>query len=775
MFDKILIEKDGFKLTTPCPITDQTAMEPDLTLDGHGRIWMAWCERGRDGDQVRVRRLSSTGAVELDLLCSDVRGVEFQPTLIAQPFGDMVVAWSAFRDGRWQIITRTCHDDELSPEQTVAENANGLFRPRLICDGDGERWLVAEVVDQQQPRLLFNRTTNGVWGAPERVQTPAAPCYRVSLSLGPNDGVWMSYDIYQNGHYQVLLQRLDTPSAPFAVSQNDYHNLHSSIAQDGDGNLWVAWASNQNAARRDRWWLPKYFELRRFDGAGFADPVSQPLEKDIYTEDSFQGWEFPAVAADANGKIWVFGQAAHTLYAQSYSGTDWSERYTIATKHWGSWKPRTRVVGADDTLYVASMGLGGAQLQRLRSDSVATEPPVVHACREPLPILVDGEAPRKSPEITGPDGAPLKVFFGDLHAHTVYGDATGDVDEFYHRYRDGYGYDFACLTEHDFLDGIELSRSELKFMWNHSDRVTTPGKFVGIYGYEWTSPAIAEHAADGVTVGEGHKHVLYPTQSGPLVSYGEETANTGAKILKRLKGTSAIVISHHTSWSGIDMDAHDPELQRLIEICSTHGRFEHPGNKPIGYRRDHIHLGKFVLDALDRGYRLGFVGGSDSHGLMWHGKETPDRDSYIPAGTRVGWKRDAYRTGMTAVIAPELNRQALHDALFDRHCYATSGVPIFLDFRVDGQLMGSEIVTGVDPEITVTIHGTAGIRSVDIIRSGHVFGGLQCREGEALPKISFSMTDSIIIPGEEHYFYARVTQEDGNMAWSSPIWVTCEG
>ena len=76
----------------------------------------------------------------------------------------------------------------------------------------------------------------------------------------------------------------------------------------------------------------------------------------------------------------------------------------------------------------------------------------------------------------------------------VLGGDGGDVDEFYHRYRDAYGYDFAALTEHDYLDGMELSRSELKMMWAHADRMTNPGKFVAFYGYEWTSPALADHA-----------------------------------------------------------------------------------------------------------------------------------------------------------------------------------------------------------------------------------------------------------------------------------------
>ncbi|NNE33761.1 MAG: DUF3604 domain-containing protein, partial [Rhodothermales bacterium] len=351
---------------------------------------------------------------------------------------------------------------------------------------------------------------------------------------------------------------------------------------------------------------------------------------------------------------------------------------------------------------------------------------------------------------------------------------VGDIDELYHRYRDFYRYDFAALTDHDFLDGIELSPSELKMMWNHADRYTEEGSFVAWYGYEWTSPAIAVHATEGDTVGEGHRHVLYPTPDGPLISYGRPESNTGAKLLQRLRNLRALVIPHHTSWSGTDWDAHDPRLQRVVEIVSTHGRFEYPGNKPIGYRRDHIHPDKSVLAALDRGYKLGFVGGSDSHGLRWHAIELEGRAEHIASGTRVGWKEDAYRTGMTAILSEELTREALFDSLYARRCYATSGVPIFLDFRVDDQIMGSVITVGGQPKLTALVEGTGAIRSIEVVRSGNTFAGLQSQPGEGLLRMSFELEDTTLIPGESAYYYLRVTQEDGNMAWSSPIWVTYE-
>jgi hypothetical protein len=307
-------------------------------------------------------------------------------------------------------------------------------------------------------------------------------------------------------------------------------------------------------------------------------------------------------------------------------------------------------------------------------------------------------------------------------------------------------------------------------MWSVASRFTQEGKFVAFHGYEWTSPAISEHAEGGQSVGEGHKHIIYPDDKGPLVSYGDASTNTGAKLQARLHGVDVLVIPHHTGWSGTNWDAHDPELQRLVEICSAHGRFEYAGNLPIGHRRDHVHPNKFVLSALARGYRLGFVGGSDSHGLQWHGTELADRAGRVPSGTRVGWKQDAYRGGMTAIFAPSLTREALYEGLKNRRCYATSGVPIVLDVRINGALMGSEVELTGPPHITCDVEGTAALRAIELVRSGQVFAAWRADSSYTGRNLQFSISDDMVTPDEEHYYFIRVIQEDGNMAWSSPIW-----
>lgn len=766
-FDQNLIKENAFSISTAQVIDGQTAHEPDLNLAEHGDLWVTWCSRGRDGDAICAQRTDATARQKITV--SSMRGVECQPCIISLKNGGQRIAWTAFREGVWHLLARDLHDSNPGDEKVLASHIDGIFHPRLLLAKDGTCYLVFENVIEQSPQLFMMREQHGTWARPEKLATPTGSCYRPSLASRADGSVWMAYDNYLDGHYRVWLQRIDIQSEAVCVSPNGYQNVQASLAAAPNGDLWIAWASNQNAAFKDRWWLTKWANLRRFDGQHFSDPVGEQHGRDVYNEDSFQGWEFPEVTVDSAGRVWLFGQSSHTLYAQYYAGDRWSELYTIAPKHWGTWKPRCRAAG-DGPIFLTSMGLQGAQLQRIdlqpAKTHISTTPP-----SEPVSVVLPKSASWQRPVIHPPEQQALNVYFGDLHAHSIYGDACNDVDEFYHRYRDAYGYDFAALTEHDYLDGMELSQSELKMMWNHSDRVTRPGEFVAFYAYEWTSPALADHAGEGGTVGEGHRHILYRDQSGPLVSYGEASANTGKKLLARLQGQRALVIPHHTSWSGTDWDAHDENLQRLVEVCSTHGRFEYSGNQPIGYRRDHIHPGKFIFDALARGYRLGFVGGSDSHGLKWHATELEGRAKHIPAGTHVGWKDDAFRTGMTAILAPELTREALFDALHARRCYATSGVRIFVDFRINGALMGSDIMSEDAPHLTAQVRGTSAIRSVEVVRSGHVFAGVQSQPGEGLTEMQFALDDNIIVPGESHYYYLRVLQEDGNMAWSSPIWV----
>ena len=105
-----------------------------------------------------------------------------------------------------------------------------------------------------------------------------------------------------------------------------------------------------------------------------------------------------------------------------------------------------------------------------------------------------------------------------------------------------------------------------------------------------------------------------------------------------------------------------------------------------------------------------------------------------------------------------------------RHNYAATD-NIVLDYRMrvgDREYLQGDVVAGesADFELRVKILGTAPVKQVDVIRGQDFVYTLQNQSQD----VEFRFVDQSPKPGEQHY-YVRVQQADGQMAWSSPIWL----
>jgi hypothetical protein len=120
---------------------------------------------------------------------------------------------------------------------------------------------------------------------------------------------------------------------------------------------------------------------------------------------------------------------------------------------------------------------------------------------------------------------------------------------------------------------------------------------------------------------------------------------------------------------------------------------------------------------------------------------------------------------MTAAILPGLDRVSLIQAIRDRRTYATTGARILLDFTAAGFPMGST-GTAREVECCVAVHAVEPIRLIEIIKDGEIVWSKKLNNLDA----SIIWRDPIS-PSGEHYYYMHIVQDDGHMAWSSPIWV----
>jgi hypothetical protein len=273
-----------------------------------------------------------------------------------------------------------------------------------------------------------------------------------------------------------------------------------------------------------------------------------------------------------------------------------------------------------------------------------------------------------------------------------------------------------------------------------------PGRFVTLVSYEW-----------GGAKGSGHKNVYYRGDEGEF-DYWYRGRASPEVLWEGFEGRDVLTVPHHTKpFGGVDWRYRNDEHQRLVEICSNWGISEVGG----------AHC---VQAALAMGHRLGFVGGTDSHyGLANQGSY------HVNDGN-----------GLACVMATELTRDAIWQALYERRCYATTGDRIVLDFTMNGRPMGSDMAVDlaeVGPRtFSVRVAGTYRVDAVEILRNNEVVyraqPGAEVWEGtwvdEApLEAIAFQPTFSYDRPFV--FYYVRVTQGNRQQAWASPIWLTQRG
>jgi len=342
------------------------------------------------------------------------------------------------------------------------------------------------------------------------------------------------------------------------------------------------------------------------------------------------------------------------------------------------------------------------------------------------PVLVAEQAPR--------------IAWGDLHGHSLLSDGTGTPRQYFAYARDVAALDVAALTDHDHW-GIKALDGQPDF-WSQIRKAVAefnqPGRFVTLLGYEWTSWL------------HGHRHVLYFSDRGEVYSSMDPRYETPAQLWDALDGQTALTFAHHSAGGPVATNwlyPPDPVLEPLTEIVSVHGSSEAPDSPLPIY--DPV-PGNYVRDALNAGYRLGFLGSGDSH------------DGH--PGIREAGKS----AGLAAIFAPELTREGILEALRARRVYATNGARIYLRVELDAMPMGS-LIEGARGEdvgtqlLRVEVIAPEPIVNIDLIRSGASVSI------PVDPRTRWTLEREIpaLQPGEYHY--VRVTTEGEGAAWSSPI------
>ncbi len=341
----------------------------------------------------------------------------------------------------------------------------------------------------------------------------------------------------------------------------------------------------------------------------------------------------------------------------------------------------------------------------LRQDGVAQAP-------SPVPDLAQGVVAQ------GPSPV-LNLYWGDIHGHTILSDGLKSPEEYFDFARDEAALDFAAIADHSQY----LSDEDWEYIQRVVSEYNRPGEMVTLLAYEYSLNARKERYGD--------KNIYYPGDEGPLLRATDIMRSEYADMAEHApewKDHGAMMILHqHAHGSGT---FYDPDLVRLCEVYSIWGASESmDATRPLMPARDRDFSGHLAADLLAKGWILGFMAASDDHAGR------PGKTDWLRT-------RRAYPGGLAGVWMPELTREALWEALWNRRCYGTSGARIALEFHVDGAPMGS-ILEGNHPQprIEVNVTGTETVALVEVLRGREV---IHAHTGIG-PVVHFVIADSPIL------------------------------
>lgn len=762
--------EDGFvrveKLPTVTTVAGTTRDEdyPALLSARDESLWLSWIEFDGRADVLRVARWKDDTWTDFGRIAGpgDLYRAE-----MAEHDDQIWVVWPQQREENWDLYARTYSSDGWSGTSRLTSSLYPDWNHQIASDHSGRLWLAWQGGqsdgEKGNSEVFLRFFENGTWSRPLNISNHSANDWEPALVVEPGKA-YIGWDSYRYGNYDVMLARSDgtTISSVRPIAATSKMEVRVDLVRDPQGRIWYSWEEagpdwgKDSVAFERGLHRERRVRVRCLQGDRIFSPASQPLSAPPphIGEQS----EMAQLAVDSKGRLWLFFRInfLNRIWQQAaifLEGDRWSEPFVFDPSFGRQGAPLAIARSAKGQLmvgWVSDTRVFDSPFNAVHNDIHLTQISAFGtevAPTELHPVTIDEPSPSQgwkknwSDYVLQTKEKRYRLLWGELHRHTDinhHGRPDGALEDAYRYAFDAAQMDFFAATDH--ITG-EPSGSGINAMtWWRSQKYADLHRFhktfEPLYAYERSKPSPG-----------GHKNLIFAQRGGPLLK-GTQGNNVPTDLwadLDRSPFLEVVVIPHQLTGPAINWRYHNPRYEPVMEIYQGRRQsYEYEG-APQPPRVEQIwgkREGSWAWDALANGAKLGFIASSD------HGS------------THMSY---------AAVYAEDLSRQSVLEALKAKRTYAASD-NIILDFRLelpDGELlMGQTGRASGQPKIRVNAVGTAPIKIIEVIRNNRFVYTTQPNEQEA--EFSFLSTEPLV---ENTYYYVRLIQEDGHMAWSSPIWL----
>ncbi len=692
------------------PLAD--CLRPSVAFDGDGTGWLFYGLRS--GEDVAVWHAAlSKGRFGAPELFSTTAHPSFNQEVVRHPDGRLEACWQGYRDGRFGVFTRRQAPGGFGETRLVSDpTERNVWDPALAVNDAGE---VAYAWTSYGGRGYETRLLLEGGGPHARrlaLAEPVGYSLHPSIAFGPDGSLWCAYDsVALGGHAgsgptrlrtraemssprlrgtrpdglavpgdlapdvsaEVVVRRLDPSGRSEETGTVGSGALVSPsglprIAVTGDGSVAVAYRALRRLPLMLYFW-DTVVEWNGPNGWGNLtsfDEADGPLEEPSATtcgRDLVVAWQEDGRKSRELRWSEGFGGEECVRRRDHYGEVVWHTLHTGGRIRLARVSPPEVAVGGDDRWRPSARVAGG------------------DAPADARPWAVARTTERSDRYETEVAGQAYRLYWGDLHRHSLISRCTAgdepELDDFYRYSFDICEYDFWAVTDH----AENTSQYQWWSMQKLADILHVKDRFVPFYGFEWTSST-------------GHQNVVYESKlrGAPIYSSTAEATSDPDRLWAHLRGAGqrSLTIPHHPGSAMVPFDwsYRGDDLMRLVEVFQAcRGNYEDGGC--FRQYSDGTLVGTFMSDGLRQGHRFGLIASSD------HGNGA----SYVGA------------------FAPELTREAVFSALYDRRTIAATTRDVVVDFRLNDCFMGQVAAPAATATLEVLARGYRDLARLDVVSS----------------------------------------------------------
>lgn len=731
-------------------------------------VWLAWLEfQPKSGDQIWLGMRAPDGKWMEKRQINSGAGDFANPTPTVDALGRLWLSYETAKGSNWNVVVERTTLENRNEKETVAESFAGINH-RVAAAPDGSLAVVCQQEIDGRFQIVGARITHGdrdfqtAWLGNILV---SGNSWHPSVAVSPDNSIRAVCDSYDGKSYNVLIPFFTANSKrPLTIAATPAFEANAQIAAGKDGKIWVLWeADGENWGKRYVARTPgdkkstkmadNEGPLHRFRKLHFAqlDEKSAQLKTYELPQPSFalanQRTNAPAslknfgvfyegaqLVVDGQNRPWIvyrhfyvpwIGIVPEThkqdnarIYARCLLPDGWSKLYSFSEGQ-GDGMQRISVSPKSNGINLAwTTGRTDRRDPKSTHRGVALAEISLQDAKVKIAVTpkivslnsnktTNSTAPRARPA-ADLGGKHYNLFYGDLHRHTDISLCFSPADG---TIDDAYRYaiDAAPL---DFL-GItdhthDLAMGDpLGLVWWRS-RKEVNRHALGVNFFPFYSYERSRPDTDHNVISL-REDVLRP-HTYPLTQFWDEL------------DTNTFTIPHQP-FNSILWNYKDNAHRPLLEIYQ-------------GFRHDSKE--EAATEGLMRGHEFGIIASSDHLSTS---------------------------ASFACVWTDKFSREGIFRAMQARRTFGATA-KIVLKVTCGNHWMGEKFSTEETPVINVEVEGTDKIISAEFFmdgKSAKLFPGKRARE-------NFTFTPEKLEPGQ-HIFYIRIKQADGNMAWSSPMWI----